>query len=306
MGIVLSLDPTNVLAEDSTLIILDGSGSMWGQIDGQPKLSIARDTLREVVALVPPTNRLGLMAYGHRRKGDCSDIELLVPPAAGTGAQIVSNADSMLFLGKTPLSDAVSLAAKEMNHTEDKATIVLVTDGLETCGGDPCALAEALEQSGVDFTIHVVGFGLGKDEEAQVSCLAMKTGGTFLSASNATELTTALAQTVPVEAPVVEEAPPAIEAPPVIEKPPEIENEVGFYLYAFDEAGVQIENTVDWNFYDLETGALIESTRGFFLVGSLPADQYRVVATYANLEGELEFDLVDAGFPTFNVTLKAK
>ena len=57
---------------------------MWGQIDGKPKLEIARDTLRTVLQTMPADLELGLMAYGHREKGTCDDIELIVPPAAGT------------------------------------------------------------------------------------------------------------------------------------------------------------------------------------------------------------------------------
>ena len=67
-------------------------------------------------------------------------------------------ADNLKFLGKTPLTDAVKQAAEALKYTEDKATVILITDGLETCSADPCALAKELEQSGVDFTTHVVGF----------------------------------------------------------------------------------------------------------------------------------------------------
>ena len=77
-------------AADRTIIVLDASGSMWGQIDGKPKLEIARETLRTVLQSVPADMELGLMAYGHREKGSCSDIELVVPPAAGSAAAITA------------------------------------------------------------------------------------------------------------------------------------------------------------------------------------------------------------------------
>ena len=87
----------------------------------------------------------------------------------------------MKFLGKTPLSAAVKQAAEALRYTEDKATVVLITDGLETCNADPCALGKELEQSGVDFTAHVVGFGLTADEGRQVACLAENTGGKYVA-----------------------------------------------------------------------------------------------------------------------------
>ena len=178
------------------MIIMDGSGSMWGQIDGVPKLSIARDTLRQVLPEVPADTELGLVAYGHREKGNCSDIELVVSPAAGTASQISRAVDDMRFLGKTPLGDAVLFAAEQLRYTEDKASVVLVTDGIETCGADVCELGRQLEEQGIDFTAHVVGFGLSAEEGQQISCLAENTGGMYIQAGDRDALESALDQTI--------------------------------------------------------------------------------------------------------------
>ncbi|WP_226946421.1 MULTISPECIES: VWA domain-containing protein [Roseobacteraceae] len=180
----------------NTIIVMDGSGSMWGQIDGRPKLEIARQTLAEVLVDFPPERGLGLLAYGHRRKGDCSDIELLVAPTPGTASELLSRANTMRFLGKTPLTEAVRRAALDLRSTEDAATVILITDGLETCAGDPCALGRELEQSGVDFTAHVVGFGLQGAETAALECLALETGGRYFDAGDARGLRDALNQTL--------------------------------------------------------------------------------------------------------------
>lgn len=206
--------PMAAQAADRAIIVLDGSGSMWGQIGGKPKLEIARETLRTVLGTVPADLELGLMAYGHRQKGVCSDIELVVEPGAGTGQSIADAADRMRFLGMTPLSQAVKQAAESLRYTEEKATVILITDGIETCDADPCALANELEQSGIDFTAHVVGFGLSDEEGRQVACLAENTGGKFIQASDAGTLADALTQTVVVVAPEPEPEPqpqPAVE-----------------------------------------------------------------------------------------------
>ena len=194
------------LAADRTIIVLDASGSMWGQIDGKPKLEIARQSLRTVLQSLPADRELGLMAYGHRQKGSCEDIELVVPPAAGTADAITAAADSMKFLGKTPLTAAVRRAAEALKYTEEKATVILITDGLETCNADPCALGKELKAAGVDFTAHVVGFGLTADEGRQVACLAENTGGKYIQATDAAGLEEALKQTV-VEKPAAEPKP---------------------------------------------------------------------------------------------------
>ncbi|MEM1161621.1 MAG: VWA domain-containing protein, partial [Pseudomonadota bacterium] len=190
---------TAALAAERTIIVLDASGSMWGQIDGTAKISIAREALGGVVADLDPAREVGLMAYGHRQKGQCSDIELMVEPQANFADRILDTVAGVKPKGKTPLSDAVRQAAEALKYTEDKATVILITDGLETCNADPCALGKALEESGVDFTAHVVGFGLTDAESREVACLAEETGGLYLSAADGTELVEALDQTVVAE-----------------------------------------------------------------------------------------------------------
>jgi Ca-activated chloride channel family protein len=207
---LLALSAGYSAAADRAIIVLDASGSMWGQIDGKPKLQIARETLRTVLQSVPADLELGLIAYGHREKGACSDIELVVPAAAGTGQAIADAADKLRFLGKTPLSDAVKQAAESLRYTEEKATVILITDGIETCNADPCALGKELEQSGVDFTAHVVGFGLTDEEGKQVACLAENTGGKYIRAGDKLALENALKTVVVQPAP----PPPPTPAPP--------------------------------------------------------------------------------------------
>jgi len=209
------LAPQMALSEGRSIIVLDASGSMWGQIDGQTKLEIARASLAEVLKSIPPETELGLIAYGHREKGSCADIELMVPPAAGTAQAISDAAANLQFLGKTPLTAAVRMAAAELRSTEEKATVILITDGIETCDADPCALGLELEASGVDFTAHVVGFGLTEDEGNQVSCLATNTGGLYITASDMAGLTDAL-QTTVLTAVDLTEPEPAPDLPPPV------------------------------------------------------------------------------------------
>ncbi len=259
-------------AADRAIIVLDASGSMWGQIEGKPKLEIARQTLRKVLTTVPADMELGLIAYGHREKGSCEDIELVVPPAAGTAGAITSAADSMKFLGKTPLSAAVKKAAEDLKYTEDKATVILITDGLETCNADPCALGKELEQSGVDFTAHVVGFGLTAEEGKKVACLAENTGGKYIQASDEAALEEALKVTVAPPPP----APPAPEpAPAPAPEPAKVEFNIipevvlaeggpalkddgqAFEVYKADAAGAKGERvTTEYNAWrgNLEPG----------------------------------------------------
>lgn len=206
---------TCALSNEAAMIVFDGSGSMWGQIDGKPKHEIARQALHDMLETVPDTTHLGLMAYGHREKGSCSDIELLVPAGPNNKAAIRQAVQGMKFLGKTPLSAAVQQAATALRYTEDKATVILITDGEETCQADPCALGSQLKSTGVDFTAHVVGFGLTKEQGEQVACLAHNTGGQYFEASNAAHLSKAMTAALQAvhEAPVVTPEPEPEPAP---------------------------------------------------------------------------------------------
>ncbi|MBK8453175.1 MAG: VWA domain-containing protein [Thiofilum sp.] len=205
-----------VQAEERSMLVLDASGSMWGQIEGKAKIDIARAALKTLVADWPPDQAVGLVAYGHRQKDDCTDIEVLLPVELGNASKIGAWVDKLTPKGKTPLSAAVKQAAEALKYTEEKATVILISDGVETCNLDPCALGTELEKLGVDFTAHVIGFDVTKTEDQQgLKCLADNTGGKFIVAGNASELTTALEQTAKVaESPKVEEPP----TPPVLPK----------------------------------------------------------------------------------------
>ena len=192
------------------VLILDGSGSMWGQIDGKAKIDIAKEVMNDLIAKIPASFQTGLMVYGHRRKGDCNDIEMVVPLGAHNPAAMQAKVKAISPKGKTPLSAAVKQAAQSLRYTEERATVVLVSDGLETCDIDPCELAAELAMSGVDFTVHVIGFDISREDQERLRCLADRTGGLFLAANNADSLRKALFTTVEK----VQEAPP-----PVVEDP---------------------------------------------------------------------------------------
>jgi Ca-activated chloride channel family protein len=184
---------STVLAGDNLMLVLDASGSMWGRIEGRSKVEIARETVTGVVRAWKADDALGLVAYGHRRKGDCADIETLIPVGPLDAESYLSTVNGLNALGMTPLSAAVQQAAAALKSSERKATVILVSDGEETCKLDPCVVGAALEKSGVDFTAHVIGFDvIDPTHQAQLRCLAGATGGRYFNARDARELSGAL------------------------------------------------------------------------------------------------------------------
>jgi Ca-activated chloride channel family protein len=196
-GWVLFIGTARVFAQQPApparaIIVFDASGSMGDLVPGGVKIDIAKKVVSDIVGAIDPGMELGLMAYGHRRKGDCEDIELLVPPQPNSAAAIRKAVATLVPNGKTPLTAAVIQAAKYLNYEEAKASVILVSDGVETCYQDPCTAAELLERLGSDFTCHVIGFDLKQGESFELECLAKKTGGMYLAAKDAASLKSAL------------------------------------------------------------------------------------------------------------------
>jgi len=273
--IVLSLP---AMAADRAIIILDASGSMWAQINGKARIDIARETLKDVLAGVPDTLELGFMAYGHRSKGDCNDIETLVQPAAGTADAIAAAAAQLNPKGKTPLSASVKMAAEELKYTEDKATVILITDGLETCDADPCALATSLARAGVDFKVDVVGLALSKKEADQVRCIADNTNGQYLQADDEDGLKNALTNVVSE----VTQAPSSEE--PASSSSEEPAAAINFKpAMVLDEGGDAVPETANaaWEFYrknaDGSQGDWVRTEYGTHYTGDIDPGEYIVV-----------------------------
>src|SRR3546814_2059881 len=124
------------------------------------------------------------------------DIESLVALGPLERDAMIKQIEGLNAIGMTPLTASVKQAIEQLRQTEQSASVVLVSDGLESCGGDPCEAVRAARQSGVDFRLHVVGFDLGDTDTAQLQCMAEAGGGRFFSASNADELAGALGEAV--------------------------------------------------------------------------------------------------------------
>lgn len=187
-----------LLASAATLpeamFILDASGSMAEAVGGQTKMAAAQSVLAQVVPAVAPEAKIGLAAYGHRRPQDCADIEILVPPGSADRAAVLARIAAMQPNGMTPISEAVAQVADLLKNRAAETTIVLVSDGQETCGGDPCAVVRALKAAGVKFVMHVVGFAVTDADRAQLECIAQAGGGTYFGAADGAALLAALQQ----------------------------------------------------------------------------------------------------------------
>jgi Mg-chelatase subunit ChlD len=194
-------EPAVSINDRAVEIVFDASNSMWGQIDGKAKVEVAREILREALDWLPGDLSLALRVYGHQHKHelrDCEDSELLVPFDPANRERIADAIDSFRPKGQTPLAYSLQEIAGDFGEFDGERAVVLVTDGIESCGGDPAAAARAL-QDGDRVPVHVIGFGLGTgadSDPASLRAIAEASGGRFLTATTAEELRDALAITV--------------------------------------------------------------------------------------------------------------
>lgn len=174
--------------------ILDGSGSMWGEAGGEAKIVAAKRAMVDLLSGIelPSSATLGLTIYGHRAKGDCADIEHFSAVGYAERSELVPLIEGIQPKGKTPIADSLRIVGESLKGKEESSSIVLVSDGIESCGKDPCEVARQLREAyGINVVIHVVGFDVREGQE-QLQCIAKAGGGEFRSADNATELSEAL------------------------------------------------------------------------------------------------------------------
>lgn len=176
------------------IFIYDASGSMWGQLQGKSKMEIAVEVLSSSVNALPDAQKIGLVAYGHRNKSDCKDVEFLVDVSEGTKSAISSSLRSINPLGMTPLAYSAALVIDKLRTSKMKATIILVTDGIESCDGDICQVVADAKKEGIDFRMHIIGFGLKAKETEQLKCAANAGEGQYYDASDAGALGTVLSE----------------------------------------------------------------------------------------------------------------
>jgi Mg-chelatase subunit ChlD len=186
---------SSALAERSVLMVLDASGSMTQKLaDGQTRFDAAKSAIDDALAKMPDTYRVGLRVYGHQSataQRNCDDTALVTPMGAAgqTRGAISAAVRPLAAKGYTPITLSLEKAAGDiMGEANAQKVIVLVSDGRETCKGDPCATAKALAAADASLVIHTIGFGVDAAARAQLQCIASVARGTYYDANTRKDL----------------------------------------------------------------------------------------------------------------------
>jgi Ca-activated chloride channel family protein len=203
----------------NVMFIVDFSGSMNEKVGGETKIAIAKQEFRNAVANISPNARVGLIAFGHRTKS-CGDIEVMSKLGQRGGASLADRVDQLQASGETPIANALISGLAEFDHRKGESnSIVLITDGREECGGNPCFAASYIAQTGVNLKVNIIGLNQSPRDRQQSECITKATGGRYFDARNAAGLKAALGEvTAPKPIQVAAVAPVA--AAPVVVPPP--------------------------------------------------------------------------------------
>lgn len=160
------------------LFVMDASNSMNAFWENEPKIVAARKILLE--SLIPLENRpnieLGLRLYGHQTriepgKQDCDDTRLEVPFTPGSAPAIRKVMNEVRCLGTTPIARSLERAAGDFPDNKARNVIILITDGIEACDEDPCAVSRALQAKGIFLKPFVIGIGLEDGGKYNLKCV---------------------------------------------------------------------------------------------------------------------------------------
>ncbi len=158
----------SLFAQTHIQLILDASGSMWNKFeDGRYRISAAKDVLQQVVNSLPQESNdlhVGLRIYGsemsHKEEGACRDTRLFVSMAGVDRAALLRTIRKARAQGATPIALSLQAAASDFKGLSGKKSIILVTDGLESCDGDMAAAVAQLKQAGVEIDLRIIGLDL--------------------------------------------------------------------------------------------------------------------------------------------------
>lgn len=209
------------LQAGSVALVLDASGSMNAKLpEGKTRIDAAKSAVGELVGKLPADTRLSLWAYGHQsptKKHDCRDTQRMVgfDTLSANKENVLAKTRAIKAQGYTPITYVIKLVADDLAKEDAKPrTVILVSDGKETCEGDPCATAKALAEADASLVVHTIGFAVDTAAKYQLQCIARVARGRYFDAGTASELAATLSE-------AAKPAPPPQETKQIVVKIPQ-------------------------------------------------------------------------------------
>lgn len=179
----------------NVVILLDASGSMKEKVSGQVKMELAKESIQRFVSELPEGTQVSLRVFGHKegksKKESCQSSETVYPLSTYEESRFSSALNRFDAQGWTPLAKAIRDAKSDLTHSSGEGVqnlVYIVSDGEETCGGDPVKEARALHTSEMKAIVNIIGFDVSNAEQRALKEVARAGGGTYKSARSASDL----------------------------------------------------------------------------------------------------------------------
>jgi hypothetical protein len=182
-------------------VVLDASGSMLQRLDGERRIDLAKAALTELVSdVLPESVDFTLRVFGHKEADSCrTDLEIPVGALNRSAAAASIAGVEAMNLAKTPIAETLRLAGADLANRAGPKLIILLTDGEETCDGDPAAVIAEMVAANVDVRVNIVGFAIDElmlQETFQQWAALGK--GKYFNARNGNELAASLRTSIDV------------------------------------------------------------------------------------------------------------
>ena len=194
---VIAGETVSASPDNAALLILDASGSMLQRLEGRRRIDVARDVLTEAVAdTLPAGMPVALRVFGHREPGTCrTDLVMPLQPLDPDAVRDTLAGITAKNLARTPIADSLSKVRSDLSGVTGRRVVVLITDGEETCDGDPAAVIARLGEQGIEFTLNIVGFAIEDTGTEQMFRRWAETGGgAYFAATDSGELRQAVSK----------------------------------------------------------------------------------------------------------------
>ncbi|MFZ4614318.1 MAG: vWA domain-containing protein, partial [Bacteroidia bacterium] len=167
------------------LFVFDCSLSMSKKWENSTNMDISKKILQNTVDSLSRLEdvQVGLRLYGHQHtvspNRDCKDTKLEVPFYKGNTAALKQKIKEAQPRGTTPIAYTLEQCGNDFPDNNSRNIIILITDGVEECNGDPCAISAALQSKGVILRPFVIGVGLDENFRKTFECV-----GKYFDAAN--------------------------------------------------------------------------------------------------------------------------
>lgn len=187
---ILNGKPVDFKDQLNVLLILDASGSMETMLNEEKMIDIAKREMNQLIDRLPEQVNIGLRIYGGSEGNNvakCTDTKLYHSVSSNNKEEMKATIQGITPSGWTPIAESLKQAADDLSEypSETNTNIIyLITDGVETCNGNPEGEVKELQQLAVQPMINVIGFNVNLKGQDELKKLAESGGGQYIHAAN--------------------------------------------------------------------------------------------------------------------------